>query len=32
MIVENRTARLADGLGKSDYGAYLRALADEDEP
>jgi len=24
--------RLADGLGKSDYGAYLRGLADEDLP
>jgi glucose-1-phosphate thymidylyltransferase len=24
--------RLADGLGKSDYGVYLRGLADEDMP
>lgn len=24
--------RLADGLGKSEYGAYLRGLADEDQP
>jgi glucose-1-phosphate thymidylyltransferase len=25
-------ARLADGLGKSEYGAYLRSLAEEDQP
>jgi glucose-1-phosphate thymidylyltransferase len=24
--------RLADGLGKSEYGAYLRGLAEEDQP
>jgi glucose-1-phosphate thymidylyltransferase len=31
-IDRQQLRRLADGLGKSDYGAYLRALADEDEP
>jgi hypothetical protein len=23
---------LADGLGKSEYGVYLRGLAEEDQP
>jgi glucose-1-phosphate thymidylyltransferase len=29
-IDRDQLGRLADGLGKSEYGAYLRALADED--
>jgi glucose-1-phosphate thymidylyltransferase len=29
-IDRDQLLRLADGLGKSDYGAYLRALPDED--
>ena len=31
-IDRDRLRELATGLGKSDYGAYLRALADEDSP
>ncbi|HEY6827266.1 MAG TPA: sugar phosphate nucleotidyltransferase, partial [Gemmatimonadaceae bacterium] len=29
-IDRDQLRRLSDGLGKSEYGAYLRALADED--
>jgi len=31
-IDRDQLRRLADGLGKSEYGAYLRGLADEDQP
>ena len=31
-IDRTQLLRLADGLGKSDYGVYLRGLADEDQP
>jgi glucose-1-phosphate thymidylyltransferase len=31
-IDREQLLRLAAGLGKSDYGAYLRGLADEDQP
>jgi hypothetical protein len=29
-IDRDQLRRLADGLGKSEYGAYLRTLAEED--
>jgi len=31
-IDRDQLRRLAEGLGKSEYGAYLRSLADEDQP
>jgi glucose-1-phosphate thymidylyltransferase len=31
-IDRDQLRRLAEGLGKSEYGAYLRGLADEDQP
>jgi hypothetical protein len=31
-IDRDQLRELAKGLGKSEYGAYLRALADEDVP